>query len=264
MFGLKSIVATLAFATLAVGIGSAQVTLRDGNSRADIDPNSSTGMYNFKVGGVDHLFQQWFWYRHDGMGDEASIDTISTATVTQLALNQASLRYDNGIIRVEVFYLLTGGTPGSGQGDIAESIRITNVSNTVMNLAFFQYTDFDLNDSPGGDVVVNANANTMQQSEGLVAASETVATPAANHWEVGGFPSIITKFFDGLATTLSDSGSPFGPGDGTFAWQWNRTLNPNGSFLISKDKRIEAVPEPASMIALGTGLVGLVLRRRRK
>lgn len=266
MFSSKSkFVVSTAVAFLFAAYGAnAQVSLTDGNAYAEIDPDFGGGMYTFEVDGIDQLYQQWFWYRYDGMQDEMSINNLSAPTVNQIAPNIAGISYNDGTLKVEVFYLLTGGTAGSGTADIAESIRITNVSGSPLNLSFFQYSDFDLMANSQGDSVTRENANTIRQSKGPVTASEVVSTPAANHWEIGGYPSIISKFFDGSATTLSDSGSPFGPGDGTFAWQWDRTLGVNGSFLISKDKRIEGVPEPASMIALGTGLVGLALRRRRK
>lgn len=260
----KFLVATAAAFLFAAYGANAQVTLSDGNAFVEIDPDSSSGMYTFEVDGIDNLYQQWFWYRYDGMDDELSIDELSSATVNQIAANVVSLMFDNGILRVEVSYLLTGGTSGSGTADIAESVRITNVSGSSLDLSFFQYSDFDLLENSSGDRVTFENANTIRQSKGSATASEVVSTPAADHWEIGGFPSILDKFGDGFASTLSDSGSPFGPGDGTFAWQWNRTITAGGSFLISKDKLIEGVPEPASMIALGAGLLGLALRRRRK
>jgi hypothetical protein len=69
---------------------------------------------------------------------------------------------------------------------------------------------------------------------------------------------------DGLPTTLSDTpiGTVVGPGDMTWAYQWDVVINPGDTFQISKDKNLSAipVPEPASgllvTIAAGMLLVG--------
>jgi hypothetical protein len=93
--------------------------------------------------------------------------------------------------------------------------------------------------------------------------AETVATPAGSHWEIGGFPSILTSLEDANTTILADASSPYN-GDVTWAWQWDFNIAGDSSVLISKDRRIGVVPEPASILLLGAGLVGLAGAARRR
>jgi hypothetical protein len=52
---------------------------------------------------------------------------------------------------------------------------------------------------------------------------------------------------------------------GSFAWQLNEQGTAMDDFGARSDGSFTVIPEPASMIALGSGLVGLLaLRRRRK
>jgi hypothetical protein len=243
-----------------------QVLLADGNSTANIDPTSNAGvdfrgMNNWTVDGVNHLFQQWFWYRV-GNTAEATIDTISAASVQQPLANLAKITYQNSIIKVETTYLLTGGSAGSSRSDIAESIRITNVSTSgPQSFSFFQFTDFDLNGTYDNDNLVHTNANAFQVYEGSVYAAETISTPVAAHWQGSVSYQVSGSLQNGTATTLTDSGSPLF-GDAQFAWQWDMTLNPGQTFLISKDKNI--APEPATFVTLGLGLAGILAARKRR
>ena len=103
-FGLATLIAAGAFAS-----ASAQLTISDGNSSADLDPTTSAGMRNWVVDGTDHLFQQWFWYRIGGNGGEAAINTIG-GTSASASGNVAQISYQNGLIKVETTYIMTGGS----------------------------------------------------------------------------------------------------------------------------------------------------------
>ena len=256
----------LAVAGVAIQ-GYSQVALVDGNSLADIDPGTQSGMYNWIVDGVDHLAQQWFWYRI-GAGQEFSIDTISAPVVVHPTANTATITYANALLSVRVDYTLFGGVPGDGASHIQESLTINNLSGTALDLHFFQYSDFDLLGTPAGDRVqlgkdVFLKFNEALQTEGPIVFSETDVTPGADRGEANFFPNTLNSLNDGLATTLNNNAGPVGPGDVTWAFEWDRLLDPNGSLLISKNKYIQ-VPEPGTLALVGLGLATFLSLRRRK
>jgi len=51
---------------------------------------------------------------------------------------------------------------------------------------------------------------------------------------------------------------------GSFAWQLNEDGDRMASFPALSEGSFTVIPEPASMIALGSGLVGLLALRRRR
>lgn len=250
------------------------VTLTDGNSMAKIDPYSSAGMFNWSVQGQNQLFQQWFWYR---VGDAAgtmqhSIDTISTPTVTLYGTREMSTTYFAPNFSLSIDYLLTGGAVvGSGQtanSDIGESIRINNTSATTLVFHFFQYSDFDLG-GPGNDTVqlgrnLRGQFNDALQTDPTAGLTETVTTPGANHGEVDYFANTRNRLETVANYTLNDNAGPVGPGDVTWALEWDLSIAPGGSALISKDKYLSViVPEPSVMALGGLGMVLFALQRRR-
>jgi hypothetical protein len=245
-------------------------TLVDDNSTAVFDTDSQANAFNWTVDGVDQLFQQTFWYRVGNVAEQ-SLDTlphpVEGTTDTNFDGDQDTLfvGYNGAGFNIDVRYTLAGGLPGSRASDIAEQISISNLGQSPLDFHFFQYADFDLNDTTGGDSAVFVNANTVLQSEGVLSVSETVNTPAASHREIDFFPVTRDKLNDGVATTLSDTpiGAVVGPGDVTWAYQWDFTLQPGSTFIISKDKRLGGIPEPTACALLSIG-VGLLCAARRK
>jgi hypothetical protein len=251
------------------------ITLDDDNSQVDFDTASSANAYNWRVEGSDQLFQQAFWYRV-GNGPEQSVHSLpigfqlASNTNSDPGLDTLNVVYNGPGYNVEVTYRLDGGAGGSGASDMGEQIAVTNNTGAPLDFHFFQYSDFEILGTAANDTAVFVNANTVRQSEGPISLQETVATPAPSHREINFFDVTRSKLQDGVATTLNDLppvGVPLGPGDMTWAYQWDVVIPASGlgrTFIISKDKRLNVIPEPASLVlmTLATALA-LTFRRGR-
>ena len=267
---------TLSFAAGVIAFGAAGasaqiITLDDLNSTARFNIGSQVGQDTWLVDGVDHMFQQWFWYRADGDQFERSIDTLVPIgnqvtdtnhftdprpdTLDALWRDPAGGRFD-----LEFNATLRGATANSNRSDITEQIRITNNTGTVLPFSFFQYVDLDLNGTIPDSVVQIFNSERAEQSEFPVTVSEAILTPLPSAYEVNFYNATLTSLNDGGITALNNNAGPIGPGDLTWAFQWNFLIGPGQSVLISKDKSIVPTPGSATLLALG----GLALARRRR
>jgi hypothetical protein len=225
-------------------------------------------MYGWAVDGVNQLYQQWFWYGIGSGTPQSSIDTISAPTVTPINAFSASVSYANAQVSAQITYLLTGGALGSGSSTLNESIHFVNVSANSLVLRFYQYSDFDLMNTPGGDSLqlyrnLSGKFYEAIQTKGNVVMSETDVVPGANHGEASFYPDLLNRLNGGSQITLADNLNLVGPGDTAWALEWDITLAPGASLDISKNKQISAVPEPGTLGLLGLGFLALVWRKRR-
>jgi hypothetical protein len=240
--------------------------LVDDNSSADFDTATPANNYNWFVDATDLLAQQAFWYRVGSAGPESSVHTlpigVQGTTDANFDGNPDTLfvRYNGAGFRIETRYALDGGTPGSGNSDMAEQINIINLSGSPLDFHFFQYADFDLS---AADTVIFTNANTVDQVGGALRLSETVVTPVPSHREAQFFPVTLNKLNDALPTTLIDNAG-IGAGDVTWAFQWDVLIPANGNFQISKDKNITRVPEPGVSALLAAVTMAIAMKRRAR
>src|SRR5438105_5854148 len=114
ILSVRLIILALAFVAVALQTGAQIIPLVHNNASALVNVGNQQGMFNWTVDGQNQLNQQWFWYRV-GNNAEASIDTISAATISGQDANHVNTSYFNGAYGVQVNYTLTGFSPGSGQ-----------------------------------------------------------------------------------------------------------------------------------------------------
>lgn len=269
--GLAVVTAILVGLGWSVSVARADLYhLSDANSAAMFDLSGpSAGMGQWCIDGVDQMRRQWLWYRIGQGGAESSIDTLdldlagTSDTDFDGYDDVLFLRYIASDFELTITYTLMGGSAGSGAATMGEVISIRNTSADPLDMHLFQYCDFELDGSPHDLGVSVVNANTIVEYSASRMA-ETVITPAPHHYAAGLAGELLATLTDAAPTTLADAAGPAGPGDLAWAIQWDWTLSPGDSVIVSEEKRFmpTPVPEPATSTILIVALAGLARRRR--
>ncbi len=253
--------------------GTAQIlTMNDGGSTATIDLGSSAGMNNWTVLGQNQLNQQWFWYRTDG-GIAQPINSIGGLTYTTASggdgINVINATYQNAQLSVQIQYILSGGGVGSGNADLTETIMAKNLNSSgSLDMNFYEYSNFNLLQSGNNSVQVFGAPGAysyVTQTSGSTALTEAIISPSANYAETANFNQTLNELNTVNGLVLNGNALA-GPGNVTWAFQWEQSIAAGDQLNIFKDKSlsIAMVPEPSTVafIALGAGVLGLALRRK--
>ena len=248
------IVAAIILVALTAGVVQAEVVLQDANSTVYITPDSQVGMHSWIVDSTSYDAQQWFWYRIGTTGGESSIDTLGLASVSQTQSNYATFVYGNtnSPLIVTLVSNLLGDEPGTGSSDINELIRLKNNTTSSMTLSFFEYNNYILsaNDTVAFDnlnhVTQYGHSDILQENYNS-GTGEGVVTGAPSH-EAALYPITLNELNDGSPTTFTNINAA-GPGNVTWAFEWDVTIAAGKTFTISKDKLLN-VPEPSSIVLL--------------
>jgi hypothetical protein len=262
------------------GHAIAQVyTMSNGGSTATVNVGNTgvLGMNSWSVGGVSgsQLNQQWFWYSVNNAVQQP-INAIGAASVFNFSspaspIDNLGVQYQNAQLTVQVQYILSGNGPSSGSADMVENLSIVNTSASSINLSFYQYSNFNLfqnnlnsvslSSGPGG--YTGATQTTGGPDGNGIA--EVIDAPLANYGEAALVGQTLGELNGPSYYTLNDNASA-GPGDVSWAFQWNVNLGAGDTFNITKDKglSIQLVPEPSTLafIVMGIGAFGLSLRRK--
>lgn len=272
---MRSLIALAFFAVATVGM--AQVMITDGTSSFGWSSNANltgaavrtgsgggTGNTYTVNGSSDQAFQEWWWYRVNGVNSrEFALSNQSAAPV--ISGNNMILAYREPEGFTSTLHYTINNTPGGAL--VTGTNFIKNEGNVALSLSLFNYIDYDIGGTATGDRATMLSPNPATRwaifDPAVLINAEYRAIDASNY-QVTAFPVLRGSLTDTGVTTLNNTGLPFGAGDFTGGLEWQFTLDPNQEIALQTSRLLNPVPEPATMAILGLGAAALLKRRRAR
>ena len=216
--------------------------------------------------GENYIYEQLWFFREASSDDVYQLDDSDFTLLDESnpSADSILMNYEGGPLLVEAFFDLDGYPTHSS---IFERLTITNTDNEEITLSIYEYDNVDLDDYE--DNFAYGDTSGITQYGGDITAKVIPISPSPDYFEITEYSDTYDNIWDGY--DLSNTGSPFGPGDATFAFQWDVTIPGEGSFEITKNKELwlipydkNVIPEPATMLLFGSGLLGLAGIKTRK
>lgn len=246
-----AIAAALLLSSSALPASSA--TISDGIATITVNDGDGS-LVDYILGGTDHLFQADYYFRSQTMTAEGMLTGANSTYITSVTNNGNDITVAGATSQFD-FTLVYGL---NGFGLLSPSLSITNTSGAQLDLVLFNYQDWDVNGTANGDRIT-WNGNNVLVSQGPTSIG-VVPFQTPNAVAASGWPTLRNSLRNGTPTTLVDgAGLPFGPGDGTFAFEFVLSLADGASTTF-----VYAVPEPSSGLLGVLGLVILAWSSRRR
>jgi hypothetical protein len=244
--------------------------LSDRNSVVWITPDAGDffeppGVFEWTVDGVNHVWEMLWYVGVDGGPRDLinSFDLVSTnvqdlngqAGDDTITANYAysDLFDPNVVLNATQVVQLTGGAAGSASSSLAQSLTLQNAGAVPVTLQLFAYADLDV----GADTFNNVTqiaGNTAEQTGQGYRVTEAVSL-GANHWMAAPSPD-VSNLIAFSSDNLDGSTGPF-TDDGSYAFQWNRTLAPSESVTLNRVANATLdVPDPPPPAARGLVAAG--------
>jgi len=190
---------------------------------------------------LSHLFEQAFFFRTDTDGFNAAEHRLDELTLTDLGqVNPATSEFEGDStffsfggqagepIQVDLEYELAGNSfSDTPMSSITKRLNITNTSGGDLQLAWFLYTDLDLEGNPAGDLGQLFSANTIRQTSSIGSFVDTRVASGdnPNAFSIEPFADIVDALEDDQVTSTLANQTLSGPGDVTHGFLWNFSLN---------------------------------------
>lgn len=293
LFTMSTLLALLAAALPAATVRADLLSLTDGTSNFNYDTNSPGNVGLSGADGSDILAEMDWMLRFNspglgggslntrlasiGGGGEAgamiqsSVSAVPSQANVHYDVDWVTLAFPDPIVAqmfdIDIEYSLS---TWESKPILAYSVTITNVSGFTQNgLSLANYVDYDLDgyDADIGSIKeVNGNVGFTQRDKTtgrqIFHGFDAVDAIQIQEWQSGA-NNLDDLFLAG--GDITNTGTEFGPGDMTAAFQWDFSLAAGESFTVNG---FTAVPEPSSfglLAAIGSATgIAIVLRRRKR